>query len=700
MKGFSYQLVAPFSAAVIFSVSSATASPLSLNDDNRYRSFDEIFSESAFGGSDFFMHGFAERVLGRHSSFGLLKPNSRSTVRNYVIDQQADEDSMSNSTVTQSYVPFDLGLFGSSGVASSPSGSKVSLTSLASAVGPTDLFWSTNGTSATWTAANWGTITTGPFSTAYTANKNAEFTANSLVTFATVSIGDVKVDAGVTVTVTAAGTLSTNGSVRTFDIGTGGFLTWTGQTVSNNSSSGFIKDGAGTWNIGSQANAYTGGFTLNAGTVIVTGAKSFGTAAMTINGGTVQSSTSITFALTSLTIGGNFSFSGSGTDVWGMTTGIGSSTRQITNATTTSGAIRTLSGNISGSAGAGLTFLGSGAANSNIVLSGTNDYTGATTVSAGTITAASNSAFGSSTASTAGLVMNPSSGTATVNFTSAAPAIASLSSSGAGTSNVVLGNSGGTPSATTLTVGGNNASTTFAGVISDKTGTAAAATGALAKTGTGVLTLGGPNSYTGATNVNAGTLLVNNTSGSGTGTGSVSVNNTGTLGGSGKISGAVNVASGGTLSPGNSPGTLYTGALTLATGSTYLADVNGGSGPTGTGAGTLYDQTVVTGPLTINGALSLAMGATPLALGDKFFIFTYTGPETGAFSNATGTGGTTYTQGADTFLVNYADTFSGTPAVSLTLTEVPEPSTWAAGILAVCAVGYTQRKRFAKRSAR
>src|SRR2546423_13480333 len=57
----------------------------------------------------------------------------------------------------------------------------------------TDLFWNTNGVSASWTSANWGTTSGGPFTTAWTADKNTEFTANSTVTFATTSIGDVKV---------------------------------------------------------------------------------------------------------------------------------------------------------------------------------------------------------------------------------------------------------------------------------------------------------------------------------------------------------------------------------------------------------------------------------------------------------------------------------------------------------------------------
>ena len=81
----------------------------------------------------------------------------------------------------------------------------------------------------------------------------------------------------------------------------------------------------------------------------------------------------------------------------------------------------------------------------------------------------------------------------------------------------------------------------------------------LEKRGQGTLLLTGANTYTGATNVNAGTLLVNNTSGSGTGSGTVTVNSTGTLGGDGTIGGTVNVLTGGTLAPGASVGTLTVG---------------------------------------------------------------------------------------------------------------------------------------------
>src|SRR3546814_16629236 len=63
-----------------------------------------------------------------------------------------------------------------------------------------------------------------------------------------------------------------------------------------------------------------------------------------------------------------------------------------------------------------------------------------------------------------------------------------------------------------------------------------------------------------------------------------------------RSTGAVSVASGGSLAPGNSPGRLSTGDLTLAAGSTLTVEIDG------TAAGTEYDQIAVTGSVAVTGA--------------------------------------------------------------------------------------------------
>jgi autotransporter-associated beta strand protein len=117
-----------------------------------------------------------------------------------------------------------------------------------------------------------------------------------------------------------------------------------------------------------------------------------------------------------------------------------------------------------------------------------------------------------------------------------------------------------------LTVGSNNLSTTVSGVISG-------AGGSLVKTGRGTLTLTGTNTYTGPTEVDAGTLIVN---GSIASSSQVTVNFGGQLGGSGAI-GALRIGPGGTFSPGNgTPGssTTVNGNLLFLPGALYGVQVN------------------------------------------------------------------------------------------------------------------------------
>ena len=143
-------------------------------------------------------------------------------------------------------------------------------------------------------------------------------------------------------------------------------------------------------------------------------------------------------------------------------------------------------------------------------------------------------------------------------------------------------------------------------------------------TGAGQFTLSGNNTYTGATTINRGRMVVN---GSIASLAPVTVNNGGTLGGTGTIAGAVTIHSGGTLTHGSSPGTFTLGALTLDAGSSVDYQL-GAPGVTGAS-----DLTVVSGNLTLGGSLSISAG---LGFGPGTYdLFNYSGTLSGMLSLGT-----------------------------------------------------------------
>ncbi len=119
----------------------------------------------------------------------------------------------------------------------------------------------------------------------------------------------------------------------------------------------------------------------------------------------------------------------------------------------------------------------------------------------------------------------------------------------------------------------------------------------LTKTGLGTQILSGAHTYTGPTNVDGGTLLIN---GSTSSTSLVTVNSGGTLGGTGTISGSVTLNNGAFLSPGASIESLATGSNTWNGGSTFVFEFST-DGSTGA-AGTEWDLLAITGSLDLSGA--------------------------------------------------------------------------------------------------
>jgi autotransporter-associated beta strand protein len=155
----------------------------------------------------------------------------------------------------------------------------------------------------------------------------------------------------------------------------------------------------------------------------------------------------------------------------------------------------------------------------------------------------------------------------------------------------------------------------------------------------GTLKLNRANTYTGGTTVSAGTLLINNASGSGTGTGSVTVNNPGTiLGGSGIINaGANNVAlnSGTSIAPGAAANTV--GTLTMTAANVIFT---GASGNLATLAidisGATADSLTITGNLDLSTSFDrLTVAELATATLPRYQLVTYTGTLTGIFDITT-----------------------------------------------------------------
>ncbi|MFM8810545.1 MAG: PEP-CTERM sorting domain-containing protein, partial [Chthoniobacterales bacterium] len=222
--------------------------------------------------------------------------------------------------------------------------------------------------------------------------------------------------------------------------------------------------------------------------------------------------------------------------------------------------------------------------------------------------------------------------------------------------------------------------------------------------------------YTGATTVGGGLLLVNGSIASSP----VTIQSGGFLGGSGTV-GALTVESGGTINPGNSPGTLnINGDINWLGGGNYnwqIAAVTGTAGTVSTwdlvSATGVLDLSALnigsqfninhwslqsTGP-DVNGALAgfnntqnYTWKIATAAGGITNFSSSYFNLNTGAINGTEGfaneLGGGTFSLAQSGNDLNLIFTAATGPAA------VPEPGTWAAAALLVGAAGFMRwRKR-------
>lgn len=400
---------------------------------------------------------------------------------------------------------------------------------------------------------------------------------------------------------TLAGPVNTNGRALTID--------GSGDTTVSGVASGsgsITKSGSGTLTL-SGVNSYSGLTTISTGVLNIQNASALGTTAAgtsVTSGAALQIQGGITVGSEALTLNGSgISNYGALRNISGNNSIAGAITLGSASTVYSSAGTLTLSGGIT-NGGFAVTFGGSGNITESGVISGTgalikndsgtlnltgvNTFSGGSTLNGGTVIV-----YGSS--------LGASTGAATIN--SATLEIAATVTSAR---NFTLGSAASTVMVDPTLIFTAN------GVFSG--------TGALNKTGTGTLVLGGANTYTGATNINAGTLregtanVITDTSAVTVATGATYDLNSfsetiGSLAGGGTVTsgaaGALTLTAGG-----DNTSTLFSGVL--QDGSAAISFTKAGTGTlTLTGANTYSGATTISGGiLTADSISGNALGST------------------------------------------------------------------------------------------
>ena len=529
---------------------------------------------------------------------------------------------------------------------------------------------------------------------------------------------------------------------------------FTGAIYNSTGTGNVLKSGTGTL-IYQYANTYSGTTAIDAGAIRVDVAPSAGGTYYVGNGGTTGIAASLFLG------GGSSGLTGGVTFDRAISANIGSGGDRVIGGTNTSGN-NTYTGTVTlndsnvtlqAATGGGVNFntitassvqtvaVGSAGNTGTVRLGGTADNLNtAVTVnygtlqlnktSSGSVHAVGNSAGTALTVNTGATAQITGTGgnqiydasSATVNsggvfdLNGQSETIAALNLSGTGISNggALVNNNGATTSTLTATGGiALGANSTIGGSANIATSSVVSGGFSLTKSGGGTVVLTGNNTYTGPTNVTAGTLLVkgNQTAA----TGAVTVATGATLGGNGTIGGATTVQSGGTLAPGtgiiasgsaSTPAVVtFTGNLTLETGSVFNFALSGNSS---SGRGSNFSGVDVTGGnLTVqtgvnfNAIFNLAGSTTNF--NDTFWDTSHSWL---VFSNAnipsTPTGVFTLGTVSNDSFDNTFSTTGGTLSFSkigndlyldFSLGAVPEPSTW----IAMAALAFTGAAIFMRR---